>query len=88
MIEAMVVGWRISLEFSRRAYRYLTCNVKNHLIRGFLNTVVDKALNALEVWVNRLERSVDVFESFSRVNIRSAPRLVHTLISNALKVKI
>ncbi|ADM28432.1 hypothetical protein Igag_1634 [Ignisphaera aggregans DSM 17230] len=71
--------------FSRKAYRYLTHGVRNSLLRRFIEIIVDKTFNTLEIWIRSLEKSIDVVEEYSETNIRSLPRLIYTILSNILK---
>ncbi len=88
MIEAIVVGWRISLDFSREAYKYLISNVKSSMLKKFIDIVASKTFDILEMWVKSLEKSIDVVEEYSKVNIRSASKLTYAIISNILRRKL
>jgi len=85
MVEAIVIGWRISLDFSRKAYRYLVHGVRNSLLRRFIEIIADKTFNTLEIWIRGLEKSIDVVEEYSEINIRSLPGLIYIILSNILK---
>lgn len=85
MIEAIVIGWRISLDFSRKAYRYLIHGIRNSVLRRFIEIIADKTFNTLEIWIRGLEKSIDVVEEYSKINIRSLPRMIYTILSNILK---
>jgi len=55
MIGAIVIGLRISLDFSRKAYKYPIHGVRNSVLRRFIEIIANKAFNTLEIWVKDLE---------------------------------
>ena len=70
-IEAIVAGWELSLEFSRKIYPNVFVNIKNPLTKKITNMSVEKAFDALETLIKTLkEDPAAIEEKFSNVDIR------------------
>ncbi len=51
----------------------------------FIEIIANKTFNILEMWIRGLEKSADVVEEYSKINIRSLPRLIYTILSSILR---
>ncbi len=80
-IDCLVEGWRLSLSFSRTIIHRLV-RVRNPLIAKILNRLAEKALRAMEVWIDGVSKGIDIIETqFSQVNIRNLSSLAKTIVS-------
>ncbi len=87
-LDCLVEGWRLSLGFSRKIIHKLV-RVRNPLIARILNTLAEKALKAMEEWIEGVSKGLEVIENeFSRVNIRNVTSLAKTVVSFAISKRI
>jgi len=81
-IDAMVAGWRISVDFIRRSYRWLARGIKNKLIRRIAEGLANMMADALENWINNVSRDPEwIKREASRVNIRGFWGLMRSLVA-------
>ncbi len=86
-IECIVRGWRFSLKFSRRISRRIL-KVKNPLIYKIASRLVEKALDAMETWINGVERNPSIIrEVYSRISIRGVGNFAKTMVKIAIPVR-
>jgi len=85
-VDCIVLGWRLSIKFSREAYPKLFEGVKSRFVRRLAMRVADRALNALENWVELLSRDPSYIERVaSRVKLRRSASLIATMIASKLR---
>jgi radical SAM superfamily enzyme YgiQ (UPF0313 family) len=76
-LESIIVGWRMSIDFSRKMYPKVIESIRSPLVRRIVSRLVNKALDAMETWIESIRKDPDVIEkSFSKVNIRSTKNLL------------
>lgn len=84
-LECITAGWRMSLEFSKEIYPKLLNAVNGKLTRRIIQALVSKALGVLEGWIDTLSKNTSLIETeFSKINLRSVPSLLTTLIKAGL----
>jgi len=80
-LDCISAGWTLSLKFSRAIYPKVLSTIRNPLIRKIINGLVEKALNAMEDWMQLVMKDPSVIEGeFSKINIRHLPSLIATVI--------
>ena len=85
-IDCIVVGWRLSIRFSREIAHKLV-RIRNPLIAKVFNVLVEQAIRAMEYWIEGISRGLDIIEEqFSKVNIRSSINLVK-MVMNTMMVR-
>ncbi len=83
-IEAIVAGWRISIDFSYRVYPKVLQGIKNPLARRITTLLAEKAIDAMREWIDGVRRDPEIIERvYSAVNIRTTGSLIKTLITKA-----
>ena len=89
-IDCIVEGWKISLKFSRGILDKLI-RVRNPLLTKIFIKLAQKALDAMEVWIEGVRKGLDIIETqFSKVNIRDRgiPKLITDLFLAKIKHRI
>ncbi len=78
-LDCMVEGWRISLKFSKRIVNKLI-RVKNPVITKIFSRLAEKALEAMEYWIEGVSKGIEVIETqFSKVDIRNTRDLIKAI---------
>ncbi len=86
-IDCMVEGWRLSLSFSKTIITKLI-RVRNPLVAKIMHSLAEKALKAMEIWIEGVSRGIDVIEvEFSQVNIRNLSSLAKAVASTMVYAK-
>lgn len=87
-LDCIVEGWKLSIDFSRKIIPVLI-NSRNPLINKIVTALAEKALKAMEMWIEGISKGIDVIENeFSKVNIRSATSVVKSILSVALRRRV
>ncbi|RLG86628.1 MAG: radical SAM protein [Thermoprotei archaeon] len=85
-VESMVVGWRLSIRFSREVYPKILRSMKNRFLRWLLERLTEKALDSLENWVTLISRDPSYIDRLvAGVKLRSTPSLIAALIRSKLR---
>ncbi len=83
-LECMTRGWRLSLKFSKGIISTLI-KTRNPLITKIVTGLIDKALKAMNMWIENIEKNPEVIEEeFARINIRGMRNLTGTIIKAIL----
>jgi len=81
-IDAIVVGWRISVDFIRRSSRWIARRIKSGLVRKVAERLAGAMADALENWISNVSRDPGwVRREASRVNVRGLWGLVRNVIA-------
>jgi len=84
-IDAIVVGWRLSIKFSYEIYPKLLSYIKNPLIHKIITKLAKRAIDAMTEWVESIRKDPEIIEkTYSRVNIRTLRGLVKAMVSRQI----
>ena len=81
-VDAIVAGWRLSIEFSYKEYPKLLSGIRNPLTRKVVNALAKRAIKAMEEWIEGIKKDPEIIEKvFSKVNIRTTYGLIKALLA-------